>query len=49
MLDIVAEIVKRGQAEELRKIIKQYEIDVSKRKENKKNDRIQKHYNRSRN
>lgn len=40
MLDIVAEIVKRGQAEELRKIIKQYEIDVSKRKENKKNDRV---------
>jgi hypothetical protein len=40
MLDIVAEIVKRGQAEELRKIIKQYEIDVSKRKENKKNERI---------
>lgn len=40
MLDIVAEIIKRGQAEELRKIIKQYEIDVSKRKENKKNDRI---------
>lgn len=40
MLDIVAEIVKRGQAEELRKIVKQYEKDVSKRKENKKNDRI---------
>ncbi len=40
MLDIVAEIVKRGQAEELRKIVKQYEQDVSKRKENKKNDRI---------
>lgn len=40
MLDIVAEIVKRGQAEELIKIIKQYEIDVSKRKENKKNDRF---------
>lgn len=40
MLDIVAEIVKRGQAEELRKIIEQYELDVSKRKENKKNDRI---------
>jgi hypothetical protein len=40
MLDIVAEIVKRGQAEELRKIIKQYELDVSKRKENKKNERI---------
>lgn len=40
MLDIVAEIVKRGQAEELRKIIKQYETDVSKRKESKKNERI---------
>lgn len=39
MLDIVAEIVKRGQAEELRKIIKQYE-DVSKRKEKEKDDRI---------
>lgn len=44
MLEIVAEIVKSGNAEELRKIIKQYELnaskDVSKRKENKKNDRI---------
>ena len=40
MFEIVAEIGKRGQAEELIKIIKQYEIDVSKRKENKKNDRI---------
>lgn len=40
MLEIVAEIVKRGQAEELRKIIKQYELDVSKRKEKEKNDRI---------
>ena len=44
MLEIVAEIVKSGHAEELRKIIKQYEIDVSKdvskRKENKENDRI---------
>lgn len=40
MFEIVAEIVKRGQAEKLRKIIKQYEIDVSKRKENKKNERI---------
>ena len=39
MLEIVEEIVKNGHAEELRKIIKQYE-DVSKRKENKKNDRI---------
>lgn len=38
------EIVKSGNAEELRKIIKQYELNVSKdvpkRKENKKNDRI---------
>ena len=34
MFEIVAEIVKRGQAEELRKIIKQYE-NVSKRKEKK--------------
>lgn len=40
MYEIVAEIVKNGYAEELNKIIKQYEIDVSKRKENKKNDRI---------
>lgn len=40
MYKIVAEIVKSGHAEELIKIIKQYEIDVSKRKENKKNDRI---------
>lgn len=40
MLDIVAEIVKNGHAEELRKIIEQYEIDVSKRKENKKDERI---------
>lgn len=40
MLEIVAEIVKKGQAEELRKIIKQYELDVSKRKEKEKNDRI---------
>lgn len=44
MYKIVAEIVKSGNAEELIKIIKQYEIDVSKdvskRKENKKNDRI---------
>lgn len=38
MYEIVAEIVKSGNAEELIKIIKQYEIDVSKRKEN--NDRI---------
>lgn len=40
MLEIVTEIVKSGNAEELIEIIKQYEIDVSKRKENKKNDRI---------
>lgn len=40
MFEIVAEIVKSGNAEELIEIIKQYEIDVSKRKENKKNDRI---------
>lgn len=40
MYEIVAQIVKSGNAEELIKIIKQYEIDVSKRKENKKNDRI---------
>lgn len=33
MFEIVAEIVKSGNAEELRKIIKQYELDVSKRKE----------------
>lgn len=40
MFEIVAEIVKRGQAEELIKIVKQYEQDVSKRKENKKDERI---------
>lgn len=40
MFEIVAEIVKSGNAEELRKIIKQYELDVSKRKEKEKNDRI---------
>ncbi len=40
MLEIVAEIVKSGHAEELREIIKQYEIDVSKRKEIKKNEGI---------
>lgn len=39
MFEIVAEIVKRGQAEELKKIIKQYE-NVSKRKEKKKNERL---------
>lgn len=40
MFEIVAEIVKNGHAEELSKIIEQYEIDVSKRKEKEKNDRI---------
>ena len=40
MFEIVAEIVKSGNAEELRKIIKQYELDVSKRKGKEKNDRI---------
>ena len=40
MFEIVAEIVKRGQAEELIKIIKQYEINVSKRKEKEKNERV---------
>lgn len=40
MFEIVAEIVKSGNAEESRAIIEQYEMDVSKRKENKKNDRI---------
>lgn len=40
MLEIVAEIVESGHAEELSKIIEQYEIDVSKRKEIKKDERI---------
>lgn len=40
MFEIVAEIVENGHAEELSKIIEQYEIDVSKRKEKEKNDRI---------
>ena len=39
MFEIVAEIVKSGNAEELRKIIKKYE-DVSKRKEKEKNEGI---------
>ena len=39
MFEIVSEIVKNGHGEELRKIIKQYE-DVSKRKENEKNEGI---------
>lgn len=40
MFEIVAEIVKNGNAEELRKIIKKYENDVSKRKEKEKNEGI---------
>ena len=40
MFEIVSEIVKNGHAEELREIIKQYELDVSKRKEIKKNEGI---------
>ena len=40
MFEIVAEIVKNGNAEELRKIIKEYENDVSKRKEKEKNEGI---------
>lgn len=40
MYEIVEKIVKSGNAEELNKIIKQYELDVSKRKEKEKNDRI---------
>ena len=40
MYEIVAEIVENGHAEELSKIIEQYEIDVSKRKENEKDERI---------
>lgn len=40
MFEIVAEIVKSGNAEELKAIIEQYELDVSKRKEKEKNDRI---------
>lgn len=40
MFEIVAEIVKSGNVEDLKTIIEQYEMDVSKRKENKKNDRI---------
>ena len=40
MFEIVAEIVKSGHAEELREIVKQYELDVSKRKEKEKNERI---------
>lgn len=40
MFEIVAEIVKSGHAEELRAVIEQYEIDVSKRKESEKHERI---------
>ena len=40
MIEIVAEIVENGHAEELRKIIEHYELDVSKRKEIKKDERI---------
>lgn len=40
MFKIVAEIVKSGHAEELSEIIKQYEQDISKRKEIKKNEGI---------
>ena len=40
MFEIVSEIVKNGHAEELSEIIKQYELDVSKRKENEKNEGI---------
>lgn len=40
MFEIIAEIVENGHAEELNKIIEQYELDVSKRKEKEKNDRI---------
>lgn len=40
MYEIVAEIVESGHAEELREIIKQYELDVSKRKEIKENEGI---------
>ena len=40
MFEIVAEIVKSGHAEELREIVKQYELDVSKRKEIKNDERI---------
>ena len=40
MFEIVAKIVESGHAEELREIIKQYELDVSKRKENENYERI---------
>lgn len=40
MFEIVAEIVENGHAEEVSKIIEQYELDVPKRKENEENERI---------
>lgn len=40
MFEIVAEIVESGHAEELSKIITQYELDVSKRKESENYERI---------
>lgn len=40
MYEVVAEILENGHAEELREIIKQYEMNVSKRKENTKNEGI---------
>ena len=40
MYEVVAEILENGHAEELREIVKQYELDVSKRKEIKKDERI---------
>lgn len=40
MFEVVAEIVENGHAEELREIIEQYEIYVSKRKGIKKNEWI---------
>ena len=40
MYEVVAEILENGHAEELREIIKQYEMNVSKRKEIKKNEGI---------
>lgn len=40
MYEVVAEILENGHAEELNEIIKQYEMNVSKRKEIKKNEGI---------
>ena len=42
MLEIVAEIVKSGHAEELREIVKQYELDVSKRDVSKRKEKEKK-------